>query len=504
VLAATEVLINEGEKDADAAYGLGFTATCNPGGAGKWRAEYSECLRGKRVTIISHADEPGRKHAQEVGSSLHLKAASVKVLELPDAKDLSEWIERGGTREKLLAAIQQVAEWTDKTETQNGFRLTSLRDLMREPEEHVSFLLADKLPAGGLSILGAKPKVGKSTFARGLCLAVARGDPFLDCATTQGPVVYLALEEKRSEVRRHFQDLGATGEEPIFIHAASAPQDAIPELFALIKKVKPVLLVIDPLFKLVRVRDEKAYAEVCSAIEPLLNLARESGAHVLATHHNGKMDRSDAMDAILGSTAIFGAVDSAIVLKKSDRYRTIQSVQRYGTDWAELILNFDPAERSLSLGVKKTKAETDRIGDAIVTYLARCDAPQTRVQIEDHVEGKTERLREALKSLLSAGRLSQSGAGTKGDPFTYELNSDNDVPAEKGPNESVNSCSHTSEGTGEQGWQTEAETRTNPGNIPVPGCTEEAGGSPSSREQESGGERRDSGAKVTRTIEVEL
>jgi RecA-family ATPase len=151
-------------------------------------------------------------------------------------------------------------------------------------------VLADKLPAGGLSILSAKPKVGKSTWARGLCLAVARGVPFLGCATTHGPVIYLALEEKRSEVRRHFQDLGATGEEPIFVHVASAPQDAVPELCALAKKVKPILIVIDPLFKLVRVRDEKAYAEVCAAIEPVLNLARETGAHVLATHHNGKME----------------------------------------------------------------------------------------------------------------------------------------------------------------------------------------------------------------------
>jgi hypothetical protein len=36
------------------------------------------------------------------------------------------------------------------------------------------------------------------------------------------------------------------------------------------------------------------------------------------------------MDAILGSTAIFGGVDSAIILKKSDRYRTIRVVSGMG------------------------------------------------------------------------------------------------------------------------------------------------------------------------------
>ena len=37
VMAAEEVLIVEGEKDVHTAEALGYTATCNAGGAGKWR-----------------------------------------------------------------------------------------------------------------------------------------------------------------------------------------------------------------------------------------------------------------------------------------------------------------------------------------------------------------------------------------------------------------------------------------------------------------------------------
>jgi hypothetical protein len=84
-----------------------------------------------------------------------------------------------------------------------------------------------------------------------------------------------------------------------------------------------------------------AYAEVTAALEPLLALARQTGTHVWVTHHNVKGDRLDPNDAILGSTAIFGNVDTAIVLKKTDRYRTIQSTQRYGTDWQEAVLVFN-------------------------------------------------------------------------------------------------------------------------------------------------------------------
>src|SRR5439155_18507176 len=94
---------------------------------------------------------------------------------------------------------------------------TDMVDLLAEPQQAVAWLVEGLLPLGGLSLLAAKPKVGKSTLARNLALAVARGEPFLDRAVRPGPVVYLALEEHRAGVAEHFTRLGAT-DEPIHIH----------------------------------------------------------------------------------------------------------------------------------------------------------------------------------------------------------------------------------------------------------------------------------------------
>ena len=64
-------------------------------------------------------------------------------------------------------------------------------------QEHTArdWLLSDLLPADGLAMLAAAPKVGKSTLAR--CLAVAVADPnrseFLGRAVATGPVFHLAL-----------------------------------------------------------------------------------------------------------------------------------------------------------------------------------------------------------------------------------------------------------------------------------------------------------------------
>ena len=109
---------------------------------------------------------------------------------------------RGST---LLA--QETEEW-EPSSNSNSFSLTRLGDLLSEEPEEISFVYEDTLPAGGMSILVAKPKVGKSTFGRNLALAVSRGDEFLGRKTAQGPVVYLALEEKRTQVQDHFRRMG--------------------------------------------------------------------------------------------------------------------------------------------------------------------------------------------------------------------------------------------------------------------------------------------------------
>lgn len=118
VLKAHTVFLPEGEKDVAAIERLGFTATTNPCGAGKWRKEYNPHFKGKRVIILPDNDESGRAHALEVARNLHGVAASVKVVELPglpDKGDVSDWIKAGGTAEQLQALADTAPEWTPAT-----------------------------------------------------------------------------------------------------------------------------------------------------------------------------------------------------------------------------------------------------------------------------------------------------------------------------------------------------------------------------------------------------
>jgi putative DNA primase/helicase len=110
------ILVVEGEKDADNLRALGFVATCNPMGAGKWQEWFSDSLVSANVVIISDKDAAGRKHAQAVARSLHGKAARIRVLELPDrggkaVKDPSDWVAAGGTKEELIALAKETPDW---------------------------------------------------------------------------------------------------------------------------------------------------------------------------------------------------------------------------------------------------------------------------------------------------------------------------------------------------------------------------------------------------------
>ena len=102
---ADNVLVVEGEKDVQSLERLGFTATCNPGGADKWRPGFSKSLKGKRVVILPDNDRPGQEHARQVAEGVLPYAREVRIVTVSTGKDATDWINGGATREVIEAAI---------------------------------------------------------------------------------------------------------------------------------------------------------------------------------------------------------------------------------------------------------------------------------------------------------------------------------------------------------------------------------------------------------------
>ena len=148
-------------------------------------------------------------------------------------------------------------------------RFTLLGDLLDEPEDTTAGLIEGRLPIAAFLCSPANPRRARAPSRRS-----ARR-----CAVTSGQWG-LAMMRTCGSSSRPLQRMGSasSGRPP----SASGPYSSSWTLL-----------------RFVRVRDANDYAVVTAALEPLVSLAREAGAHVLAVHHEGKVTR-DGGDGIIG------------------------------------------------------------------------------------------------------------------------------------------------------------------------------------------------------------
>lgn len=124
------ILIVEGEKDCDnVADQLRLTATTFSFGL-KWQSHYGEYFEGAKVVIIPDNDKPGIEKALNIAAQLKPIVKSLRLVMLPglpNKGDISDWIEKGGTREQLIQLIKDTPPWRpppvpEETEIEQNIR----------------------------------------------------------------------------------------------------------------------------------------------------------------------------------------------------------------------------------------------------------------------------------------------------------------------------------------------------------------------------------------------
>ena len=315
----------------------------------------------------------------------------------------------------------QDQDYTSAESTDQDSQWVTVSDLIKEPCPPVSWVVEGMLPVSGLSIIGARPKVGKSTVARSLAVAVALGRPWLGRNVAQGGVLYINMEEHRTRVAEHFQKFKIQDDDDnLMLRFGPPPENCIAWLREQVEKYRPVLVVIDPMIDiLMRVKEITEYTSVARELAPFLKIVWEFGAHITFIHHNTKADADQGRE-LLGSTALFARVDSIIVLSKdSKNIRSFYSIQRYGDDIEPTALKLD-ASGWVTSGRTVNAIEFDELQTEIRDYLKLQTKPVDTTTIRNGVGHQAKQVSAALKSLLGAGKVTRSGTGKRGHAFKYK------------------------------------------------------------------------------------
>ena len=178
IAAGKRVFIVEGEKDAHAIEAAGYTATCNPGGAGKWRPEHTEALRGANVVVVADRDEAGYAHARTIALALEGVARRVVVVEAAEGKDATDHLGAGRKLAELtpitLDTTAPIKASHETTASRNQRIRGAAVALLTTPQRVGSWgwrgvdRLVGGLVAGWFYAIGARAGNGKTTLFLGL------------------------------------------------------------------------------------------------------------------------------------------------------------------------------------------------------------------------------------------------------------------------------------------------------------------------------------------------
>jgi DNA-binding transcriptional ArsR family regulator len=439
LLKANTVFVDEGEKDVHSLEALGLTATCNPGGALKWRREFNKHFQGKAVVILPDNDPPdknhpegvGRAHAQQVARHLHGMAASVKVVELPglpDHGDVSDWLKAGGTKEKLLALVETAPEWKP-TPHQAERPKTAPQQLAQARKGHpIQFVSGKELETldfpepvwiipnilgEGYIILAGRPKLGKSWLGLCLAVAVATGGCALgkgELRATQGKVLYLALEDRLRRIKKRLGQIMCGSPFPENLLLAESWQrldkGGLEDLRLFLREHDDCrMVVIDTLAKVCppRTKNRDLYEFDMSVGGSLQALANQFRVSILVVHHTRKSEANDPLDEVSGSTGVTGAADAVMVLKRG----------RGQADGTLTLAGRDIEEQELALQFRPQEGLWELLGDAAeysmsqerheVLSILREIGPKTPAQLSKILDKKRENIKKLLLKMKDSG-----------------------------------------------------------------------------------------------------
>jgi 5S rRNA maturation endonuclease (ribonuclease M5) len=334
------VFVVEGEQCADALIEAGLVATTNHGGAGKWLDAHAQHLEGRNVIVMPDNDEAGLRHADKVVASLWGIAAHIKRVDLPGLPDKGDVVDflREHTLGELVEIVQKCPTLTEAPEVSDDAvadedgaieRYQTMRRDAVFAMPPVEFLVDGLITDTGFTMMYGAPGTGKSFLAIDIALSVAHGQAWQGQDVKTGPVLYIAGEGIGGFAKRWkaWENHHGVKDEPDLYLLPTAvnfrEEEDIARLVATIEDIgqRFSLVIVDTVARAIAGAEENSSTDMGLFVAACDEIKALTGGALLAVHHAGK----DANRGARGSTALLGAVDTSLMVGKSEDIVTLRT-----------------------------------------------------------------------------------------------------------------------------------------------------------------------------------
>lgn len=291
--------------------------------------------------------------------------------------------------------------------------VTPLTDI---PDHALAWLWPGWIPSGTLTILGGHVGDGKSTVASALVAALTRGAELPDGTNTDpANVLILAAEDDPARVIRPRLEANAADPDHVFLLSPVILQQDAGHLRRIIETNRIDLLLIDPLSCLLPRAERGGESEIRAALQPLIDIATDTGVALLATMRVGKtgLARRPAQ-RLVGSSAVPAIARSVIMVARDEAAagegeeqepgRAILQVVKsnYATAPAPVALRMDPGGRVHWLGPADTGID-DLADDRMDRRLSRTERQDAADFLREYLRGRDVEAAQVLKQAKDLG-----------------------------------------------------------------------------------------------------
>jgi hypothetical protein len=284
-------------------------------------------------------------------------------------------------------------------------------------EDHIHWLIEQLWSVSAVGIVGGPPKSCKTWLALDMAVSLASATPCLGAFNTQGRgrVLLYAAEDSQAVLKQRLEAICrnrglSLGDLEIYVITTdrlrldlATDQKRLAET---LRRLKPHLLLLDPLVRLHRINENDA-GEVSALLDYLRTLQRQHHVAVALVHHTRKNNSTGHPgQALRGSSDLHAWSDCSLYLRRKNEQLLLLAEHRAAPSPQPVELKLVDGNHPHLEALGPVVKPPGDLCEAILRRLEGSQQPLSRTALREQLRTRNERLGQAL-ALLERRQLIQ-------------------------------------------------------------------------------------------------